>query len=213
MGQASYNKQDKVFTFPNGSTISFGYCDCDADVGQYQGAEYDIIYIDEATNLQEEWLRRITACCRGVNEHPKRIYYTCNPGGPSHGYIRRLFLDRKFQGGENPDEYAPLIQARVTDNQALMESQPDYIAQLEALPPKLRAAWLDGSWDVYEGMFFEDFVDRPEFYDDRTWTHVINDFKVPKNWNVYRSFDWGFHRPFSCGWYGVDHDGVIYRIA
>ena len=92
----------------------------------------------------------------------------------------------------------------MTDNLALMESQPDYVAQLEALPPKLRAAWLDGSWDVYEGQFFEDFVDRPEFYADHTWTHVIEPFRVPKSWNVYRSFDWGYHRPFSCGWYAVD---------
>lgn len=62
-------------------------------------------------------------------------------------------------------------------------------------------------------MFFEDFVDRPEHYKDRMWTHVIEPFRVPKSWEVYRSFDWGYHRPFSCGWWAVDYDGVIYRIA
>ena len=51
-GLARYNRQDKRFTFPNGSTISFGYCATDGDLNQYQGAEYDIIYIDEATNLK-----------------------------------------------------------------------------------------------------------------------------------------------------------------
>ena len=100
LGEAAYNKSDKVFTFSNGSTISFGYCDCDADLGQYQGAEYDIIYIDEATNLQEEWIRKITACCRGVNGYVKRVYITCNPGGVSHAFVKRLFVDRKFQAGE-----------------------------------------------------------------------------------------------------------------
>ena len=47
-GIAKYNKTDKVVTFPNSSTIWFGYCATDGDVGQYQGAEYDVIFIDEA---------------------------------------------------------------------------------------------------------------------------------------------------------------------
>ena len=55
-GQAKYNRQDKRFTFPNGSTICFGYCDSDGDLGQYQGAEYDVIFLDEATQLKQEWI-------------------------------------------------------------------------------------------------------------------------------------------------------------
>ena len=54
------------------------------------------------------------------------------------------------------------IQAFVQDNAALMESDPDYVRKLEALPPKLRAAWLYGQWDVYEGQFFEDFRIEPD---------------------------------------------------
>lgn len=134
-GLARYNKSEKMFTFPNGSTIKFGYCNADKDLDQYQGAEYDVIFLDEATQLQEMWIKKITACLRGVNNFPKRIYYTCNPGGVSHGYFKRLFIDRKYEEGENPEDYC-FIQALVTDNKALMKSQPDYIKQLEALPPK-----------------------------------------------------------------------------
>lgn len=126
-----------MFTFSNGSTISFGYCASDGDLMQYQGAEYDVIFLDEATQLMEEWIKKITACLRGVNDFPKRIYYTCNPGGPSHQYIKRIFIDRHYEAGEDPADYS-FIQARVTDNAALMASQPDYIKQLQALPPKLR---------------------------------------------------------------------------
>ena len=213
-GIARYNRQDKRFVFPNGSTISFGYCDTDGDLGQYQGAEYDVIFLDEATQLKEEWIQKITACCRGVGAFPRRIYYTCNPGGVSHGYIKRLFVDRRYVGAEDPDEYE-FIQARVTDNHALMAAQPDYIKQLENLPPRLRAMWLEGSWDVAEGAFFEEFRDNPDGYADRRWTHVIpaEGFRLPMGWEVYRSFDWGFRRPFSCGYWAVDYDGVIYRIA
>ena len=210
-GLAKYNKTEKVFTFPNGSIIKFGYCNADSHLSQYQGSEWDAIFLDEATNLQEMWIKKITACLRGVNDFPKHIFYTCNPGGPSHNYFRRLFIDKKYEDGEKPEDYA-FIQALVTDNKALMASQPDYIKQLEALPPKLKEAWLHGRWDIFEGQFFEDFVDRPEQYADRTWTHVIDPFEIPDGWKIYRSFDWGYNKPFSCGWWAVDYDGVVYRI-
>ena len=210
-GIAKYNKTEKVFTFPNGSTITFGYCNNDKDLLQYQGAEYDVIFLDEATQLQELWMKEIVACLRGVNDFPKRIYYTCNPGGPGHHYIKRLFIDRRYEEGEDPNDYT-FIQSRVTDNKALLKSQPDYLKQLEALPPKLKEAWLYGRWDIFEGQFFEDFVDSPDHYEDRTNTHVIAPFQIPDGWKIYRSFDWGYAKPFSCGWWAVDYDGVAYRI-
>lgn len=210
-GIAKYNKTDKCFTFFNGSTIWFGYCANDGDLGQYQGAEYDIWFADEAGQFPEEWLIKIDACIRGANGFPKRTYYTLNPGGPSHGYFKRLFIDRRFTPDEHPEDYA-FIQALVTDNKALLKTQPGYLRSLEKLPPKIREAWLHGSWDVYQGQFFEDFADRPDHYEDRQWTHVIEPFEIPSSWQIYRSFDWGYHRPFSCGWWAVDHDGVAYRI-
>lgn len=210
-GIANYNKGDKIFYFHNGSTIAFGYCDGEDDLGQYQGAEYDVWFADEAGQFQESWLVQIDACVRGTNAFPKRTYFTLNPGGPSHGYFKRLFIDRRFEDGEHGEDYA-FIQALCTDNAALMKSQPEYLRSLEKLPPKLRKAWLDGDWDVYEGQFFEDFFDRPEHYLDRRFTHVIEPFEIPPEWKIYRSFDWGYHRPFSCGWWAVDYDGVAYRI-
>lgn len=227
-GLAKFNKSEKVFTFPNGSTIKFGYCNCDGDLGQYQGAEYDVIFLDEATQLQEEWIKKINACVRGVNNFPKRTYYTCNPGGASHGYIKRLFIDRRFEGAEKPEDYS-FTQALVQDNRALMESQPEYVAQLEALPPKLREAWLYGKWDVYEGQFFEDFRTEPdvdkcleagitveEAREQGRWTHVIKPFDLcsgeRRGWNIMRSYDFGYGKPFSMGYWAVDYDGVLYRI-
>ena len=223
-GVAKYNKSDKVFTFANGSTITFGYCNADNDVLQYQGAEYDVIFLDEATQLREEWIKKIKACCRGVNGFPKRVYWTMNPGGESHGYVKRLFIDKRYEEGENPEDYT-FIQSLLTDNLILMETQPDYIKQLEALPPKLRQAWLEGRWDVFEGAFFEEFRQTPdpqkcyeagisveEALEERRWTHVIKPFEPPKEWKIYRSYDFGYGKPFSVGWWAVDYDGVAYRI-
>ncbi len=211
IGVASYSDKDKVLRFGNGSAIHFAYCAKDADLDRLQGVEYDIIFLDEATQLSEYQMRSITACLRGVNEYPKRVYYTCNPGGQGHQYIKRIFIDKRYEDGENPADYI-FIQSLVQDNLALMQSQPDYIKQLEALPPKLRDAWLYGSWDVYEGQFFEEFADRPEHYLDRQYTHVIEPFEIPDNWTIYRCFDWGYNHPFACEWAAIDPDGVMYII-
>lgn len=210
-GYAKYNQQERKFIFINGSTITFEYYDSDKDEFKYQGVEYDVIFIDEATQFQENWLKIIVTTCRGVNNFPHRVYFTCNPGGPGHAYIKRVFVDRDFRGEEKAEEYR-FIQSLVTENKVLMESSPEYIGFLKNLPPKLKKAWLYGDWDIFEGMYFEEFRNDPEHYKDRMWTHVIDPFPPKKHWPIYRSFDWGYKKPFSCGWWTVDEDGIIYRI-
>lgn len=209
---ARYNDSKKEMRFVNGSVILFRYCEGEKDMERYQGTEVDVLFVDEATQLEERVYQMLRACVRGVNNFPKRIYLTCNPGGRGHGWVKRLFVDRAFKEGEDPSEYAPLIQALATDNTALMEMQPDYLKQLDALPGKLKAAWRYGDWNIFEGQFFEDFVDKPEHYMDKKWTHVIEPFNPPASWKIYRSYDWGYAKPFSCGWWAVDHDGRMYRI-
>lgn len=227
---ASYTDQRKEISFPNGSRILFRYCENDRDSLRFQGTEVDVLFVDEATQQTEERMDRLKACVRGVNEFPKRIYYTCNPGGEGHSWVKRLFIDRKYKDSEREEEYG-FIQALVTDNKALMESDPDYIRQLEALPPKLREAWLHGNWDIFEGQFFEDFRPEPDIRaavehgctDDREtlraehrWCHVIDPFDLNRNecrgWKIFRSYDFGYGKPFSCAWWAVDYDGVMYRV-
>lgn len=210
-GYAKYNDRDKTFTFPNGSIMQYTYCGGDADLSHVQGNEWDVIFFEEATNLSEYQIKAIRACNRGTGNFPRRCYYTTNPGGQSHAYFKRIFVDRRFEAGEDPADYE-FIQALVTDNAALMESDPEYIKTLESLPHALREAWLHGRWDVYEGQYFESFRDLPDHYDDRIGTHVINPFQPPLSWPIYRSFDWGYSKPFSTGWWTVDGDGRLYRI-
>jgi len=227
-GIACYHNTDKCFRFPNGSAIWFGYCAADSDLGQYQGAEYDVWFADEAGQFREEWLTQIDACIRGVNPFPKRTYFTLNPGGPGHSYFKRLFIDRRYTEDEHPEDYS-FIQALCTDNQALLESQPQYLRALEKLPPRLREAWLYGRWDVYEGQFFEEFRSRPDAAacaaagisqeqaaKEGRFTHVIAPLDLStgprKHWQILRSYDFGYAKPFSCAWWACDHDGVLYRI-
>lgn len=75
----SYNGQLHLMRFANGSEIKFGHYDGDAAENEYQGAQYDCIFIDEATQLSERAFQYLGTCVRGVNDFPKRMYLTCNP--------------------------------------------------------------------------------------------------------------------------------------
>ncbi len=208
---ATFRESTKDMTFINGSVISFRYCRSVSDLDKFQGTECDVLFIDEATQLTEEMYDRLKACVRGVNSFPKRIYLTCNPGGRGHGWVKRLFIDGAYKDGESPEDYF-FIRSLVTDNAPLMKSDPDYVKKLKALPPKLRRAWLDGDWNIFEGQFFEEFTDDPAHYEDRRNTHVIAPFEVPREWTVYRSFDFGYSKPFSCDWWAIDFEGRAYLI-
>ena len=59
---ARWKEQEKRFIFPNGSHIRFGYCSAERDVLQYQGQEFDIIFIDEATQLTEFQFQTFKGC-------------------------------------------------------------------------------------------------------------------------------------------------------
>lgn len=142
-GAARYKDTDKVFEFVNGSRLKLGYLDCDNDVLQYQGQEYDIIFLDEATQFTEFMFNTLKACLRGANDFPKRFYLTCNPGGIGHEWVKRLFVDRIYSGAENPEDYT-FIRASVYDNKALMAKDKEYVKMLETLPEGLKKAWLYG---------------------------------------------------------------------
>ena len=200
-GFAVYNSAERVFRFPNGSRIKLGYCDTLQDVYQYQGQEYAVIGLEEATHFTEEQMRFLTTCNRTTRkDFSPRMYYTCNPGNVGHAWVKRLFIDRLYAENENPDDYL-FIPARIYDNKVLLEADPNYIRQLEALPEELRRAHLDGDWDVHAGQYFR------EFSRDR---HVIEPFEIPSWWRRFRSMDWGYNDPCCVLWHAVDGENRVY---
>lgn len=199
LGFAKYQKQDKILYFPNGSEIKFGYCQSESDVLQYQGQEYDVIFMDEATQFTFYQFQTLTACLRGANDFPKRMYLTCNPGGVGHEWVKRLFILKRYEKSENPDDYE-FIPATVYDNQILLDKDPDYVKMLENLSDGLRQAWLDGNWDMLAGQYFSEF--------DRQ-IHLIEPFAIPAHWKRYRSIDYGLDC-LACVWVAVDESGNYY---
>lgn len=198
-GVARWRESEKSFVFPGGSRLRFGYCDNDGDVLRYQGQEYDLIFLDEATQFSEYQFRVLSACLRGANGFPKRMYLTCNPGGVGHQWVKRLFVDRQFRPGERPEDYV-FIPARVYDNRVLMERDPGYAALLEGLEPDLRRAWLEGDWEFSAGQYFSSF---------RRDTHVVRPFVLPRHWRRYITLDYGLDM-LACYWIAVDERGRAY---
>ena len=205
-GLAVYKESAKRFLFlpveGKQSVLNLGYCANDGDVNQYQGQEYDIIAMDEATQFSEYQYSVLTACLRGVNDFPKRMYLTCNPGGVGHAWVKRLFVDREYRQDERGEDYR-FIPARVYDNKVLLEHSPDYVQMLKNLPEKVRAAWLEGNWDAMAGQYF-DMWDRS--------VHVVRPFAIPRHWRRYVSMDYG-RDMFACYFAAMDEaeNCFVYR--
>ena len=195
----SYNGSMRMMFFCNGSIIKFGHYGA-GDDQEYQGLEFDWIFMEEATQFSESQFRTLGACLRGATKFPRRMYLTCNPGGIGHLWVKRLFVDREYREGEKAKDYT-FIPATVDDNPQLLEASPEYKQMLDLLPEDVRRAWRYGDWNAMAGTFF------PEF---RKEIHVIAPFvRVPREWKKYRAFDYGLDM-FACLWVAVDFEGRAY---
>lgn len=200
----SYNGTNHLLTFSNGSEIKFGHYDGDNAENEYQGQQYDVIFIDEATQLSERAFQFLGGVVRGNDvTMPHRMYLTCNPGGVGHRWVKRLFIDKQYRNdpndperNEDPKDYT-FIKATVEDNKFLLEASPMYLKSLANLPEDLRKAHRYGDWDALGGNYFKEFT--PDI-------HTMKPFKVPEHWTRYRSFDYGLDM-FACFWWAVDEDG------
>lgn len=219
---AKYNGQTHCWTFPSGAKIYFGSMQHKQDRLKYQGKHYDFIGFDELTHFSwEEYSYLFSRNRPGGPGTRCYIRATCNPGGIGHAWVKERFIAGKEPnrthwetvniGGKEYRKSRIFIPSTVFDNQILLQNDPRYVASLSMLPEQERKALLYGDWDSFSGQVFAEFRNNPAGYENRRWTHVIKPFEIPKSWRRYRSFDFGYSRPFSVGWWAVDHDGRVYR--
>jgi Terminase large subunit, T4likevirus-type, N-terminal len=207
---AHYIEKGNYFQFRNGARLYCAYLENEADAQHYQGWSLTRVYIEELTQFHTaDPVLILLATLRSAAGVPCRMKCTCNPGGPGHHWVKRMFIDHgAFNVVEHEDTgiFKVFIPAKLTDNPALLEADPGYVNRLKAVgSPQLVKAWMDGDWSIVEGAFF------PEFAESR---HVIAPFTVPPLWLRFRSMDWGSARPFSVGWWTVvqddmQHDGRL----
>lgn len=225
---AVYNDSKHTWRFPSGAKIIFGSMQYTKDKFNYQGKAYDFIGFDELTHFTyDEYIYMLSR--NRPNGPGTRCYMraTANPGGIGHGFVKNRFVTAakpmttiwepvavELPDGTKLKKWMSrvFVPSSVFDNKKLLENDPNYLARLAALPKADRDALMYGNWDSFSGQFFEEWRDNPDHYADRRYTHVIDPFEIPTGWKIYRSFDWGYAKPFSCGWWAVDYDGVAYRI-
>lgn len=198
-----FNKTEKILYYPNGSSTEFSYLQSTDDVYTYQGREYEDISIDEITQHEEQVFKILRSSLRTTKKNVKpTMLLTGNPGGVGHGWVKRLFIERQFRAEENESDYL-FVQAKVHDNRALLDADPDYVKRLYDLPDHLRRAYLDGDWNIFAGMAFDQLSHA---------THIVDPFELPKGTRYFAGYDHGYNHPFSLVVCAIVPDGTVYVV-
>ena len=204
-----YKEVEKLWNFPSGAKIEFGFLERDADVYRYQGQAYSWIGFDEITHQATEFSWNYLAS-RLRTTDPEIIPYmrcTANPGGVGAHWVKKRYIDpsppnESFKGADGLSR--KFIPARLDDNPYLA-NDGRYEQMLKALPPTQRKQLLEGDWEVAEGAAFTEF--------DRH-LHVIEPFDIPIHWERIKGIDYGYASESACIWGAVDRDDntlIIYR--
>ena len=206
---AKFREVEKIWKFPSGATLEFGYLDRDADVYRYQGQSYTWIGIDELTQYPTEFpLQYLQSRLRTTNQKIKcYIRCTANPGGVGGNWVKKRYLDpappnESFKGNDKISR--KFIPARLDDNPYLA-LDGKYQQMLESLPPVQKKQLLDGNWDVAEGAAFSEFE-----YDK----HCVAPYILPKHWERLKGIDYGYAAESAVIWGCVDPTDetlIIYR--
>ena len=206
---SKYKEVEKLWNFPSGAKVEFGFLERDADVYRYQGQAYSWIGFDEITHLPTEFGWNYLASRLRTTDPEITPYMRCtaNPGGVGATWVKKRYVDphppnESFTGEDNLTR--KFIPARLDDNPYLAEDGR-YEEMLKALPPTQRKQLLEGNWDVNEGAAFTEFEQD---------VHVITPFEIPISWERTKGIDYGYASESSCVWGTVDpSDGtlIIYR--
>jgi len=204
-----YKEVEKLWNFPSGAKVEFGFLERDADVYRYQGQAYSWIGFDEITHLPTEFGWNYLASRLRTTDPEITPYMRCtaNPGGVGATWVKKRYIDphppnETFIGEDNLSR--KFIPARLDDNPFLAEDGR-YEEMLKALPPTQRKQLLEGNWDVNEGAAFTEFD---------VHAHVITPFELPISWERIKGIDYGYASESACVWGAVDpSDGtlIIYR--
>lgn len=195
---AEYVPSRSRLFLPNGSFVVLGGFKSESDIDKYIGIEYDLMVIEDATLITKSKIDRLFGSLRSskVGWRP-RAYLTYNPGGVGHAWIKRMFVDPWRAKRQSETRH---IQALPGENKFV---NADYRQYLDGLTGWLRRAWRDGDWDIAAGQFFTTF---------RREVHVVKPFKIPGDWSVWGSLDYGFVHP-TAAYLHTTNDGSIYTIG
>ena len=206
---ARFREVEKLWNFPSGAKIEFGFLERDADVYRYQGQAYSWIGFDEITHLPTEFGWNYLASRLRTTDKNLKTYLRCtaNPGGVGAQWVKKRYVDpseqnKSFRGHDGLTR--KFIPAKLQDNPYLAEDG-EYERMLSSLPAVQRKQLLEGNWEVAEGAAFAEFDLN---------SHVIIPFEIPNYWERVKGIDYGYASESCCLWAAVDPDDktiIIYR--
>ena len=204
-----FREVEKLWNFPSGAKVEFGFLERDADVYRYQGQAYSWIGFDEITHLPTEFSWNYLASRLRTTDSEIKPYLRCtaNPGGIGAHWVKKRYVtpmipNESFEGSDGLSR--KFIPARLEDNPYL-SYDGRYEQMLQALPEVQRRQLLEGNWDITEGAAFTEFDSN---------IHIITPFDIPLGWERLKGIDYGYASESACIWGAVDPtDGtlIIYR--
>lgn len=211
---AEYSKEYHRWTFTSGYKYTFGHCRESNSHKDYLSKQYTELLLDEASQFEQEQFDELDGRVRSGDPVLKHLRRTRLCSNPAPGWLKDYFVTPEPKGnvllkrkvidpltGEFEWKTRLFLPARLDDNpdKAFVK---DYKFKLLGKPSHMRARYLYGDWDSMEGGYFED--------DYNPGIHVIEPFKIPREWPKFRAMDWGYKAPGTIGWFALDPDDNLY---
>lgn len=174
---AKSNEADLRWLFPSGATVRFAHLQYEKDVYAWQGSQIPLINFDELTHFTQKQFLYLMSRNRSMSGVRPYMRATTNPDADSWvkrflapwvddehpefpfpaGQLRYftqdndqiLWVDAKWRDENGlPGKTLTFIPASVFDNKALLAANPEYLANLRALPYVEQQRLLYGNWKV-----------------------------------------------------------------
>src|SRR6266704_3278706 len=182
----------------NGSVLAVGGLDKPSKI---MSSEWDLIYVQEATELTEDDWESCTIRLRNGKNTYQQLIGDCNPDAPTH-WLKQRASSGKTTMLESRHEDNPLL----FQEDGIMTAEGErYISMLEELTGVRLARYRYGIWAGAEGCVYQESWDRAR--------NVVDPFPLQPEWPRYLAVDFGYVHPFACLWAAIDNDGriIIYR--
>ena len=188
-----------AFKYVNGSTINVGGMKDQAQSDKIMSSEYDMIYVQEATELVEDDWEKLTTRLRNRVAPIQQLLADCNPSTPTHWLKIRCDQGKTLMLNTSHEEN-PIF---FNEQGKLTEAGHDYITKLDNLTGVMYMRLRKGIWAAAEGIIYADW--NPA-------VHLVEPFAVPGSWRRWWSVDFGYTNPFCWQHWAEDPDGKLYLI-
>src|SRR5579859_373605 len=195
-----FRSSEQEYRYPNGSIIAVGGLDKSSKI---MSSEWDMIYVQEATELSEDGWESLTTRLRNNVMPYQQLLADCNPGPPTHWL--KLRADRGL---------VLMLESRHEDNPSVT---PEYIATLDALTGVRYLRLRKGIWAAAEGLVYEEWnpaihkVSRSKLVE---WQILTSTGAMNRNGarRVIAGVDWGWKNPGTILVFALDADDRLFLI-